>query len=133
MPWMSQLYQTYENNIGKTQQDAITLTPLAHMEAHAQIEVILDEDGNFCGAGKIDKANAVTLIPVTEASAGRSSGVAPHMLSDTLSYIAGDFKKYCQDEKSVKNAEEKFQRYIMQLNAWHESAYTHPKVEAVYK
>lgn len=133
MSWMSQLYQTYENNIGKTQQDAITLTPLAHMEANAQIEVILDEDGNFCGAGKIDKANAVTLIPVTEASAGRSSGVAPHMLSDTLSYIAGDFKKYCQDEKSVKNAEEKFQRYIMQLNAWHESAYTHPKVEAVYK
>lgn len=133
MSWMSQLYQTYENNIGKNQQDHITLTPLAHMEANAQIEVILDEDGAFCGAQKVDKADAVTLIPVTEASAGRSSGIAPHMLCDTLSYIAGDFKNYCQNEKSAKNAEEKFQRYIMQLNAWHESSYTHPKVEAVYQ
>lgn len=134
MSWMSQLYQTYENNIGKNQPDDIILTPLAHMEANAQIEVILDEDGNFCGARKIDKANAVTLIPVTEASAGRTGVIPPpHMLSDMLPYIAGDFKKYCQDEKSVKNAEEKFQRYIMQLNAWHESAYTHPKVETVYK
>ena len=133
MSWMSQLYHTYENNIVKNQQDAITLTPLAHMEANAQIEVILDQEGNFCGAQKVDKANAVTLIPVTEASAGRSSGPAPHMLSDTLSYIAGDFKKYCQDKKSIKNAEEKFQLYIKQLNAWHESAYTHPKVEAVFK
>lgn len=132
MSWMSQLYLTYENNIGKNQQDDITLTPLAHMEANAQIEVTLDEDGNFRGAEKIDKENAVTLIPVTEASAGRSSGIAPHMLGDTLSYIAGDFKKYCQGEKSVKNAEEKFGRYIRQLNAWRESAYTHPKVEAVY-
>ena len=133
MSWMSQLYLTYENNIGQNQQDDITLTPLAHMEQNAQIEVTLDEDGNFCGARKIDKAEAATLIPVTEASAGRSSGVAPHMLSDTLSYIAGDFKKYCKDEKSVKNAEEKFQHYIVQLNAWQESAYTHPKVEAIYK
>lgn len=133
MSWMSQLYQTYENNIGKNHQDDITLTPLAHMEANAQIEVILDEEGNFCGAGKVDKENAVTLIPVTEASAGRASGVAPHMLSDTLSYIAGDFKDYCQDEKLVKGAGKKFQCYIMQLNAWHESAYTHPKVDAVYK
>ena len=77
MSWMSQLYLTYENNIGQNQQDDITLTPLAHMEQNAQIEVTLDEDGNFCGARKIDKAEAATLIPVTEASAGRSSGVLP--------------------------------------------------------
>ena len=56
MSWMSQLYLTYENNIGQNQQDDITLTPLAHMEQNAQIEVTLDEDGNFCGARKIDKA-----------------------------------------------------------------------------
>lgn len=130
---MSQLYLTYENNIGKNQQEGITLTPLAHMEANAQIEVTVDENGNFCRARKIDKTDAVTLIPVTEASAGRSSGIAPHMLSDTLSYIAGDFKKYCQEEKSAKKAEEKYKAYIEQLKTWHESAYTHPKAEAIYK
>ena len=134
MSWMSQLYQTYENNIGKSQQDDITLEPPAHMYKDVQIEVTLDEDGNFCGARKVDKKNAATLIPVTEDSEGRTSTtIAPHMLSDTLSYIAGDFKNYCKDEKLVKGAGKKFQCYIMQLNAWHESAYTHPKVDAVYK
>lgn len=133
MSWMSQLYQTYEHNIGKSLQDEETLTPLAHMNANAQMEVTLDQDGNFCGAKKVDKENAVTLIPVTEASSGRSSGIAPHMLSDTLSYIAGDYEKYCQDEKLKKSVAEKFQHYMMQLGNWHESSYSHPKVDAVYE
>ena len=68
MSWMERLYKTYENNIGKSQQNSIALTPLAHMDANAQIEVLLDEEGNFCGAHIVDKKDAVTLIPVTEAS-----------------------------------------------------------------
>ena len=84
MSWMSQLYKTYEENIGKSGLDEVVLTPLAHMNANVQIEVVLDLDGNFCGARKVDKQDAVTLIPVTESSAGRSSGIAPHILSDTL-------------------------------------------------
>lgn len=129
---MSQLYKTYENNIGKSQTDGIELTPIAHMDVNAQIEVTLDENGNFLGARKIERQDAVTLIPVTEASAGRSSGIAPHMLSDTLSYIAGDFSSYCNTEKIKKNAEEKFERYSMQLKEWWESGYTNPKVKAIY-
>lgn len=133
MSWMSQLYKTYENNIGKGQLDSIMLTPIAHMNANAQIEVILDEHGCFCGAQKVDKDDEVTLIPVTEASAGRSSGFAPHMLCDTLSYIAGDYQEYCQNAKLKKDVENKFQLYITQLKSWRESAYTHPKVDAVYQ
>ena len=134
MSWMEQLYKTYENNIGKSQQDnSVTLTPLAHMDANAQIEVLLDAEGNFCGAHVIDKKDAVTLIPVTEDSAGRSSGIAPHALSDTLSYIAGDFEKYCKGEKLKKTVVDKYQCYMRQLKAWYESEYTHPKVSAIYK
>lgn len=110
MSWMEQLYKTYESNIGKSQQNSISLTPLAHMDANAQIEVLLDEEGNFCGAHIVEKKDAVTLIPVTEASAGRSSGIAPHALSDTLSYIAGDFANYCKEEKLKKNAEDKYEK-----------------------
>lgn len=130
MSWMSQLYKTYENNIGKSQSDGIVLTPLAHMNANAQVEVVLKEDGEFVTARKIDKADAVTLIPVTEASAGRTSTkIAPHMLSDTLSYVAGDFGDYCQSEKRL---EEKFRCYMEQLAEWNESKYTHRKVRAIY-
>lgn len=133
MSWMERLYKTYENNIGKSQQNSIALTPLAHMDANAQIEVLLDEEGNFCGAHIVDKKDAVTLIPVTEASAGRSSGIAPHALSDTLSYIAGDFANYCKEEKLKKNAEDKYQCYIKHLKVWNESEYTHPKVGTIYQ
>lgn len=132
MSWMSQLYETYENNIGKSQEDGIELTPIAHMNVNAQIEVTIDENGNFLRVRTVEKQDTVTLVPVTEASAGRSSGIAPHMLSDTLSYIAGDFTAHCITSKAKKNAEEKFDRYIAQLRDWKESIYTHPKVQAIY-
>lgn len=42
MSWMSQLYKTYEKNIGKGQQSEIQLTPIAHMNANAQVEITLE-------------------------------------------------------------------------------------------
>ena len=98
MSWMSQLYKTYEQNIGKGQGPDTGLTPVAHMNANAQIEITLGREGSFLSATIIDKEDSATLIPVTEASAGRSSGIAPHALSDMLPYIAGDFSEYCDSE-----------------------------------
>lgn len=132
MSWMNQLYQTYEKNIGKGQEAELSLTPIAHMNANAQLEVTLNEKGDFLNAVEVSKQNAVTLIPVTEGSAGRSSGAAPHALCDTLSYLAGDFKNYCDNEKDKKKAEEKFQCYIKNLQQWQDSAYSNPKVRAIY-
>ena len=88
MSWTSQLYKTYERNIGKGQESDIGLTPVAHMNANAQFEITLDREGSFLSAEIIGKEDSATLIPVTEASAGRSSGIAPHALSDMLPYIA---------------------------------------------
>lgn len=134
MSWMKQLVATYENNIGRQGKAEVQITPIAHMYANAQIEIILDADGNFKNAtSAIEKDKAATLIPVTEASAGRSSGAAPHPLSDTLSYIAGDYAAYCKSEKEKRSAECKFQLYRENLKKWAESQYSHPKVKAVYQ
>lgn len=133
MSWMSQLYKTYEMNMGKNQQDDIMLTPLAHMNANAQIELTLDNSGAFQGARKLDKKEGVTLIPVTESSAGRSSGIAPHGLSDTLSYIAGDFSNYCKNDKEKTTSEKKYKTYMKQLEGWRKSPYQHLLVDVVYQ
>ena len=132
MSWMSQLYKTYERNIGKSQQDEVPLTPVAHMNANAQVEITLNREGEFLAAEVVDKKESVTLIPVTESSSGRSSGVAPHALCDMLPYIAGDFPEYCEDEKQKKSAGEKFKAFLENLEKWEKSEDSHPKVKAVY-
>ena len=132
MSWTNQLYKTYEENIEKDVGSGVRMTPIAHMNAKAQIEVLLDLNGMFQSARVLDKEDSVTLIPVTEASEGRSSGIAPHALGDTLSYIAGDFAQYCETDKQKKNAREKYECYIENLKKWAESEYSHAKVRAVY-
>ncbi len=135
MSWLSQLLKTYEENAGKSGQTEVELTPIAHMYANAQLEVALSETGDFVDARTIakDAEDKVTLIPVTEASAGRSSGVAPHPLCDTLSYIAGDFSAYCDGDKQKKSAEKKYQAYMQNLQNWVTSEYTHGKAKAIYQ
>ena len=94
MSWMNRALETYEQNqtlAGKAQEGVETLLPVAHMAFKAQLEITIDQNGNFVRAQEVDKADCSTIIPVTEASGGRSSGIAPHPLNDTLSYIAGDF------------------------------------------
>lgn len=133
MSWMSQLYATYEKNVGREETTDTAMTPVAHMNANAQLEVTLNMEGNFLGAVAVNKEHAVTLIPVTEASAGRSSGVAPHALCDTLSYIAGDFEIYNRTKGKRNGPAERFESYISNLQKWAESEFTHPKVYAIYQ
>lgn len=132
MSWVNRLVETYDSNIGKGQHSDTPLMPIAHKEANAQIEIILNSEGVFRNAEIIKKEDAPTLIPVTEASAGRSSGAAPHPLCDTLSYLAGDFACYCEKEKERKSAEEKFHAYLTNLENWAVSEYTHSKIQAIY-
>lgn len=130
MSWTNRLYETYEQCVSK-QQGENAMTPVAHMNASAQIEITLNEEGEFLDAVEVSKDQARTLIPVTEASAGRSSGIAPHALCDTLSYVAGDFALYCDNEKQKKTAERKYESYIENLKKWSESEYTHSKVRSI--
>ena len=82
MSWLNELYFTYENQYGVDNDCKTPLSPVAHMLAHAQIEITLDEMGSFAAARVLSKEEDITVIPVTESSAGRSSGIAPHPLCE---------------------------------------------------
>lgn len=132
MAWLKTLAETYDvygHLAGVDKNEQAVLLPVSHSTFNAQIEVVIDLDGNFQNSQKLEKGNgAVTIIPVTEDSAARSSGIAPHPLCDKLCYIAGDYTLYTGDNK-----EKYFKAYMKQLEDWAESEYTHPFVQAIYK
>lgn len=91
MSWTDELYQIYEYNSGREfDENEPVMLPVAHSTANAQIELTLDLDGNFKGARTVEKKDAVTVIPATEDSAARTSGIAAMPFADKLVYIAGD-------------------------------------------
>lgn len=132
MAWLKTLAETYDifsDIAGVDKNNQAVLLPISHSTYNAQIEVTIDEAGNFQGAKKLEKGkDIVTIIPVTEDSAARSSGIAPHPLCDKLCYIAGDYTLYTGDNK-----EKYFAAYMEQLQNWVKSEYTHPMIQAVYK
>ncbi len=132
MSWMSQFYATYEKAMEYGSDIGAAMTPIAHMNVNAQLEVTLNLQGVFLGARSIPREDAVTLIPVTEASASRSSGIAPHALCDNLSYVAGDFEVYSRERGKKNGPRARFDKYMDGLKKWAESDRPHPKVCAVY-
>ena len=133
MAWLKTLadtYDVYSELAGVIKNDQPVLLPLSHSTFNAQIEVTLDEEGNFLGSKKLDKGpDIVTIIPVTEDSAARSSGIAPHPLCDKLCYVAGDFALYTGDQKK----KEYYESYMEQLQDWAESEDSHPMVWTIWK
>ncbi|MCM1173701.1 MAG: type I-C CRISPR-associated protein Cas8c/Csd1 [Blautia sp.] len=132
MAWLKTLAETYDvysGLAGEKKNDQAVLLPISHSTFNAQIEVTIDAEGNFQNARKLDKGeDVVTIIPVTEDSAARSSGIAPHPLCDKLCYIAGDYSRYTGEGK-----EDYFRAYMKQLCEWAQSDETHPMVRAIYK
>ncbi len=112
---------------GKEEEENIILLPIAHSTQNAQIEVELNLRGEFKEARKVEKRNAVTVIPVTEDSGSRGSGIAPHPLHDKLCYVAGDYAQYCDKKK----AEEYYESYIIQLEQWQKYS-SNKVVNAIY-
>jgi CRISPR-associated protein Csd1 len=124
MSWIEKLYQTYENNSGNiaNPNDVVPLLPLFHSTQNAQVHVVLDGRGNFLDASVVMKDDAQTIIPATEASAGRAGAkIAPHALCDTLQYVAGDYLAYGGNPNKKKN-ESGFGPYIQALHEWVESS-----------
>ncbi len=127
MSWMQKLYETYDVCSGnRSIPDSDTLCPVGYSVQNAHIEVVLDADGKFRRANYVSKSDAKTLIPVTEKSAGRTSGEAPHLLCDSLQYCACDYEKFGGTRESY------FESYYDQLKEWAQSSHTHPKVVAIF-
>ncbi len=131
MSWLNDLYLTYEackSEAGIVRDDQPLLLPIAHLTQNAQLEVVLDGEGNFVRAYRVEKGDAVTVIPITEDSGSRSgSAVYPHPLADKLEYIAGDYGDFVSGNKK-----EKFETYLAQLEQWALSEYSLPQVESVF-
>src|SRR5699024_2415564 len=135
MSWMQQLRKVYDNNIDhvgefeERRNQRITLLPVSHVMQSAQIEVLIDRDGEFVSAKVIEKENARTIVPATSNSANRAGAkVAPYYLHDRLQYVAGDYVAYTGEKKREKYR----QGYLEQMKAWAESPNASKKVKAIY-
>ncbi|WP_211296581.1 type I-C CRISPR-associated protein Cas8c/Csd1 [Neisseria iguanae] len=102
MSWMQKLYRTYEaveqnNNLS----DLGKLAPLWHSPQTAHIEIIINGEGDFIAA-RVLTDKPIIMLPVTESSEGRTSGLAPHALADSLQYVAKDLGHTYSEDISVE-------------------------------
>ncbi len=91
--------------------------PLFHAIINTDIEVRIDIAGRFLGA---ELRKERVLVPVTEHSVCRTSGIEPHPLSDKLCYLTAE----CGDRK-------KYNAYMEQLNDWAASDASTQRLRAV--
>ncbi len=124
MGWINKCYETYLNNedkVGAPVENGAVLCPPGFITANVQIEIIIDKNGKFESASEIDKNDRRTIIPATEDSASRTSGVMPHPLCDQLGYLVPEL-----DEKGKHKA------FIEALKKWTSSSHSHYIADAVY-
>lgn len=81
-----------------------TLLPIFHMTFKSEICVTIDSYGKFISASRDGKETTI-IIPCTESSSGRSSGIASHPLCDQLDYVGG-----INDDKT--------DAYLTELTSW---------------
>lgn len=123
MGLLQQAVATYDDlqaqgYVGQLRDGQTVLAPVSHMITRAELEITLDKDGHFVSGCTVDKDEPKIIIPVTESSSGRTSGVCAHPLCDQLGYVA-------------PYNEKKHAAYLEQLEQWAASPYTHPTVQAV--
>ncbi|MCE7918218.1 MAG: type I-C CRISPR-associated protein Cas8c/Csd1 [Anaerolineae bacterium] len=146
MSWMQKLYDTYNQCtgwVGKySSEGKRPLAPVCHITINAHVEATLDEDGNIQSARPITNPNDMTtIVPATEDSASKTSGIAPHPLIDKLQYVAGDFiscggklpKAYQGEGGKKKDPKKIHEAYLEWLREWCNSEFSHPKAHAVLK
>lgn len=125
MSWIRALYDTYDN---LELQEKEGLLKIAHSTQKAHLEVQLSKDGKVIAVSFLPVKDSDTVIPVTEESASRSSGAAPHPLFDKIKYLAGDYEFYTGERN-----EEHHQKYMENLKKWCDSGYGDYKIEVLYK
>ena len=129
-------YDRYSSRAGeeeikviKDREISYMLLPISHTTQTAHIEVLVTENGEFYDAEVIPKVN--TVLPFTEDSgsrAGKTARLKPHMLHDKLVSVAGDYDTYTGEQKS-----DSYDAYIVQLEKWCQSEYSHSLVNSIYQ
>jgi CRISPR-associated protein Csd1 len=118
MAWIEKLHATYE-----ACKATHSLMPISHTPQQIQIEISIDNHGNFKGAKTVQKEEI--FIPATKKSASRTANEAPHALCDKIQYCAADYVKYGGAKTPY------FPSYEAQLSQWCSSEFTHEKAQAV--
>lgn len=122
MGLLQRAVETYDANrrlIGAYHNGCDPLAPIGHVLTSANIEITLDARGSFLAARKVEKGEPKILIPVTEESGGRTSGLVAHPLCEQLKYVA----------RTNPKAHE---LYLQELQKWLHSDAPHPFLAVVY-
>lgn len=130
MGWLDHCISVFDGNpafVGKMEPGLVPLVPISHTTQKVNIEVALTGRGDFVRARVLRPDEMTTIIPCTEKSSARTSGLAPHPLFDKLQYIAGDYVQYGGGKKKFG-----YEEYMKRLQDWCSSPYAHPYVQAVY-
>ena len=130
MGWLDHCISVFDGNpafVGKMEPGLEPLVPISHTTQKVNIEVALTGRGDFVRARVLRPDEMNTIIPCTEKSSARTSGLAPHPLFDKLQYIAGDYVQYGGGKKKFG-----YEEYMKRLQDWCSSPYAHPYVQAVY-
>lgn len=128
------LYDSYniahEGNIVDKTEDIgqqTVLLPVYHSNKRSNgndiIQVTLTSDGDYIKAGWVPKDEYI-IFPVTERSIVRSRGIAPHPLSDELSYVSNELNL------------DKHECYVEELELWNEfmqRGHVNLTFEAIYR
>jgi CRISPR-associated protein Csd1 len=125
MSWIEKLYKTYEHNTSSIGSGEIPLLPVCHSTQNAQVTIVIDGYGNFLRASVVPKTEARTIIPATEESAGRTSGVVAHPLCDKLQYVAADYVRFGGEKEPGHT------KYLSLLKEWVESCNPPLKLRAI--
>ena len=130
MSWMSVLAETYDScsKDNGTLHGKVPLVPICHTLNNMHITVSIDGNGHFIGSEVISKDEQPTIIPCTEASAGRTSGLSPHPLDDKMVYLASGL---CLKTDRVKDNSEAISLYVSLLRDWVDSDPLNLKIRAV--
>ena len=90
-----------------------------------RVTITLNKQGELINASLNNQNSQPTIIPVTEASGGRTSGACAHPLCDKLQYVAGDNADYFPPEESpakrtkqLKTLQASYEQYEQQLSEW---------------
>lgn len=110
-------FDAHSHLVGVERDNCQTLAPISHILVQADLEITLEPEGSFSSARLVSNESKIP-IPVTEDSAGRTSGPCAHPLCDQLCYLAP------YDEK-------KHRLYINQLTEWVNSSYSHPMLQPI--
>lgn len=99
------------------------ICPISHVSISAHIGILIDADGNFLCAQIPSVKGEAVHVPCTIESEGRTSNIAPHIMSDQLCYVAN-----CGEQFTARH-----EAYLSQLEHFVSCCPDDAYANAIYK